>query len=131
MIKLKIKVTKEILRKSQMCGMHADDAISSNCAIALAVREIFPHAHVTERIEVWNKPFLWGRNGESCIGTIDLPFEAIKFIDDFDNAMPWERTKMKEIEFEVEIPDWFLDTVNIDEVREVLKNSSTLELKEA
>jgi hypothetical protein len=129
MTKLKIKVTKEILMKSRMCGVELSETVSSNCAIAVAVREIFPHAHVTEYIEVWDGPF--PGTDARCIGTIDLPFEALVFIKNFDDAAPWDRVGMEEIEFEVDIPNWFLKTINIDEVKELLKTSSILELKTA
>jgi len=41
-IKMKIKVTKEILKKSMWCGTSAGRGqIITNCAVALAVRDIF------------------------------------------------------------------------------------------
>jgi hypothetical protein len=52
-MKIKIKVTKDILRKSMMCGVAesrglTEDKYTSvgNCAIAVAVRDVFPNAHV-------------------------------------------------------------------------------------
>lgn len=40
-MKIKIKVTKDILKRSMMCGVN-DCEVSRNCAISLAVREIAP-----------------------------------------------------------------------------------------
>lgn len=140
MVKLKIKVTKDILKKSAHCGIYEDerDAVGHNCAIALAVREIFPHAWVCRtEIAVYRaeEDILDLMRGFKCVAPIAkiyLPINAQWFIMNFDmlEGQPSERLLMEELEFEVEIPDVLLETINIDELREILKNSSTLELKE-
>jgi hypothetical protein len=121
-MKLKIKVTKEILEKSKKCGDGSLFKIGENCAIALAVRDIFPLAYVDSR-----KIHALGycQNFETIIY---LPQNARDFIDVFDSSIAEERAKMPEIEFEVELNEKVLNTINIDQAKEAIKNSTTLEL---
>jgi len=120
---MKIKVTKEILKKSMWCGTSAGRGqIITNCAVALAVRDIFPRATV----------------GYSSISTgfnkiITMPPEVKLFIEYFDTLKyaPEERLKMSELEFEIEIPDEIISKIgngNIEEVKTIIRNSETLEL---
>lgn len=119
---LKIKVTKEILEASKMCGigLKGDDwaeATNSNCAVALAVRDIFPQATIFQTLMV-----VLGKS-------IRFPFYVTQYIKAFDNcAVPEERLKLPEFEFEVSIPDEVIDQINIDEIRPLLVNHPTLEL---
>ena len=126
--KLKIKVTKEILFKSQLCQQEGVSAgvngVGANCAIALAVRDIFPYAWISDD----NIDAYYFERGENRDFDIPLPKEAKEFISDFDKSTPEERVKMPEIEFEVDISDDVLQKINIDEVKELLKNHPTLEL---
>jgi hypothetical protein len=128
-MKLKIKVTKEILRRSAMCGegihgpyyaMH----VHSNCAISLACQELLPGCSVS-RMAISSHFSLADSNW-----SIFLPYEAAKFIWDFDKSSPSDRVFMPEFEFEVELNKEVLAAINIDEAMETLKNSSTLELIE-
>lgn len=127
MYKLKIKVTKDILRRSMMCGTNTIyECVSQNCAIALACREIFPGCDVGSD----------GIEGVDVIKTnywkIRLPSEAGEFISKFDRLVftPEERLNLPELEFEVELNDDVLACINIDEAKEVLKTSETLKLIE-
>lgn len=114
--KLQVRITKEILQLSAYCGhikeqgkyMLSDDesvAVGCNCAIALAIRDIFPKAMVgpTTILPFGEEPF------STCFSEIDLPEEAIAFVREFDDCMPEKRRKMKACKFEVEIPDDVLD----------------------
>lgn len=47
-MKILIKVTKDILRRSSKCNA----SILTSCALALAVREIFPKAKVNHNIGI-------------------------------------------------------------------------------
>lgn len=124
-MKLTIKVTKEILERSKMCkGDDPQHDIHENCAIALAVRDIMPKAVVT-RMHI--KPFGWGQLFE-IQPSIPLPVAAIDFIGKFDDAIPEERVLMPEIEFDIELPEYFIDSVNIDEIKPLLENHPTLSL---
>ncbi len=66
-----------------------------------------------------NKKYSW---------RIYLPEKAIKFISVFDNSSSEERVNLPEFEFEVELPESYINSINIDEVKELLKDSKTLEL---
>lgn len=126
MTKLKIKVTEEILRKSQFCGtIYSTEPVIANCAIALAVRDIFPNALVADSMKSCDTVILIGEEREL---EIELPLEAQMFVSAFDISTPEERTEMDELEFEVEIPEEVLKTIDIEEVKNILKTSSTLEL---
>jgi hypothetical protein len=120
--KLKIKVTKDILKKSMMCGTNIPglNYPPENCAIAIAVREIFPKARVGCVLIYINDSFT----------NISLPLEASLFINKFDELVenPIERLNLPELEFEITLPESYINSINIDEVKEVLKNSETLEL---
>lgn len=129
-VNLKIKVTKEILWRSRMCGEN-DHLMNSNCAIALSVRDVFPKALVEDKIII---PFptkevhyyLYKENDLSEV--IELPKEATEFINAFDVASPDGRMAMPELEFEVEISDGVIDRINIDSLRPLLANHPTLQL---
>lgn len=116
---LKISVTKEILEKSKMCGIGELKGRSKSCAIALAVRDIFPDASVGGNYFDAFQGF-----GE----TVRLPQEAIQFILTFDSISPDERVRMIPIAFEVMIPDSIINQINIDELKPLLVNHPTLEL---
>lgn len=123
-MKLKIKVTKDILKKSMMCGTQKynyGNPVTENCAIALAVREIFPEAQVLYTCMIIDD------NEEY---KAFLPKEAQNFISEFDNLnhFPDERLLMPELEFEIDVPEAYLETVNIDEVVSIINQSQTLEL---
>lgn len=120
-ISLKIKVTKEILFKSRMCGVGiwAYTNVGSSCAVALAVLDIFPKA--------WVKHF-YIELDNSCTKRIPLPMEATQFILEFDRATPELRPLLNELEFEIDIPDEVLEQINLAELRPLLINHPTLEL---
>lgn len=124
-IKIKIKVTKEVLKRSMWCSTKPGVIeCAKNCAIAIAVRDIFPDATV----------------GISTMGfgfatdlSVNLPEIACKFIISFDSLRnkPEMRLGLPELEFEIEIPDKILDQIgngNIEEVKTIIQNSETLEL---
>lgn len=121
MTTLKIKVTKDILEKSKNCN----EMVGQNCAVALAVRDVFPAAHVLHhQIRPFSDdPYLIKQR-------ILLPKEATLFIIDFDRAEPGQRPYLPEIEFEIQIPDEVIEKINIDSLRPLLQNHPTLELVE-
>lgn len=133
MTKLRINITKEVLEASKMCIAMGDsfgkqNGIGANCAIALGVRDLFPKAWITTSMIY---PFYFEKEeGKDTWSEIDLPWEARKFIHDFDALQdsPEERVKMKLISFEVEVSDEIIDELNIPEIGELLKQSKTLEL---
>lgn len=127
MTKIKINVTQEILQKSSMCGMNINEGVGNNCAIALAVREIFPAAWVedTRILPFYSEKKTTFKNIYDF--KIALPTEATDFINLFDNYRPELRVKMTPISFEVEIPENVIDKL-AEGWEEVLVESKTLEL---
>ena len=122
MTKLKIKVTKDILERSKYCGFQDGLTVSENCAVALAVRDIWPNAAV-DGDNIWP-------NAAVNDGIMPLPTEVSVYIIEFDNTYPADRAKLPEIEFEIEIPDKVLESINIEELKPLLENHPTLQLIE-
>lgn len=114
MSKLQIKVTKAILNKSAYCGYTKEDgtyiasdeaSVAANCAVALAIRDIFPLAFVSpDQIIPFGDAYYSHMYSE-----IQLPVVATQFIMEFDDTLPVDRKKMEPFDFEVEIPDDVLD----------------------
>lgn len=135
-MELKVKVTKEILKKSMMCGVgfpserlmtdKQKDYIGQNCAISLAVRDVFPYAFVGDYI-YW--PF--GDTNPS-----ELPIESTHngshFIKKFDNLRghPSLRLHIPETEITLQITDEILNKLADDcpNWEEVVNASPVLEL---
>jgi hypothetical protein len=126
-VKLKIKVTKEVIERAKYCGHETDvvkamtNNITENCAIALAIRDIFPTATV-------GNDGIWILNKAHEKPEIKLPLIAQSFIDKFDTATVAGREKLSPIEFTINIPEKVINTINIDEVKKILATSTTLEL---
>lgn len=132
-MKLTIKVTKEILERSKMCGEieNSIGRLNTHCAIALAARDIFPNAIVEQTyIAPFPKKFAdyMGSKAWGDQHIIELPLTAIGFISSFDRATPEVRVKMPELEFTVDIPDNVIEQINIDEIKPLLENHPTLSL---
>lgn len=121
MTKLKITVTKEVLEKSKYCGTEAGGTPTENCAIAVAIRDLFPGAAVG-RSAIFFYPV---QNSQPIT---QLPEIAQEFIHRFDNLTPDKRIKMDPVSFEIEIPDVVINSINIDELKPLLENHPTLEL---
>jgi hypothetical protein len=115
-VSFKIKVTKEILELSKGCGAEELEIIGENCAIALAVKEIFPDVVVTGDFIY---PFGVDDNDQWDELKILLPKMAQDFIKNFDSLykIPNQRLRLPEFEFEISIPDEIISQINIDEVR--------------
>ena len=130
MTKLKIRVTKDILERSKYCGSHTE-----HCAVAQAVRDIFPKACVCHtHIFPFSIPFSGSPNdiimnlGERNV--IILPTAARDYILSFDRCSVEGRVNLPEFEFEVEISDQIIEKINIEELKPLLQNHPTLELIE-
>jgi hypothetical protein len=129
-MQLKIKVTKEHIEKAKSCD-------GQRCAIALAIRDIFPDAHVELGLFFVKVKFYeqWLKMNASQAAlkrfekkhAIKLPKKAKDFISVFDEATPEDRVKLPELEFEVDIPDHILEEhINIEEIKEILNGHPTL-----
>lgn len=138
-MKVTIKVTKEIIEKAMMCGVQYHmkkivesgldiPSVAENCAIALAVREVFPKAAVLEDTEKSHHMIRYCCSDQNTI--IVLPKQASKFIRDFDRKSvdPTSRLMMEPLSFEVEVPEELINEIGIGEIYKVLSESRTLEL---
>ena len=131
-MKILIKVTKDILKKSSACSL-VPGRVTENCAVALAVRDLFPEARVGF------KTIRFFDNEEKIIS--ELPFEAQLFIrkfDDIRSLRQWKhfsdadvmatREALPEFFFEIDVPQEVIDRIGLSEVYRVLSESKTLEL---
>lgn len=130
-MKILIKITQEIINKSSTCM--AGKKYQNNCAVALAVRELFPYA------SVYRNCIVLGGGSYTSKEAIDLPEEAEKFIETFDRIGKISSTVdtvskaridlLKPFNFELDIPsDMLFEMINISEVYKILSESKTLEL---
>ena len=128
-MELKVKVTKEILEKSKNCGelCWRDAPVYSNCAVALAVRDIFPFASV---VYYAFEPFFCDESKEPDIKYIQAPHNGVDFIELFDSSTPKERLQLPETVVTLQITDEIIDVLNtqIDNWEEVVNASPILEL---
>jgi hypothetical protein len=114
-VSFKIKVTTEILELSKRCGEEEIEIIGENCAITLALKDIFSEVVVTGD---YIHPF----GIDDCVRwdelKIPLPKIAQDFIKVFDSlaAIPNQQLRLPEFEFEISIPDEIISEINIDEV---------------
>lgn len=120
-MKLKIQVTKQHIKDAMFCGDN-NGQISTNCAVALACRGVFPHCRVRP---ISITPFFG--NDYTSLGTIILPTEVTKFINNFDELAPEQRLQLPELTFTIDIPDSVIDRIDISAV----ERSETLGLLEA
>lgn len=128
---IKVKVTKDILERSKLCGTdmcthpRRNEGKGSTCAVALAVCELIPDAYVTTT-EIYKNGNVY--NDDNIISS--LPPEVTKYIGRFDllSPTPFVRPFMGEIEFEIDLPDWFINEIGISQAYKVLSESKTLEL---
>jgi len=130
-MKIKINVTKEILEKSAACLSNSFKQASQNCAIALAVREIFPRAGVSDTDISTVSCNEQDYDVNADIGFMELPKSARRFIQNFDRASYYGRCTMSPISFEIDVPDSVIEKIGLDEVRRILAESKTLELVES
>lgn len=106
-MKLQITVTRQNIKDAMWCGIKGD-ALSENCAIALAVRDIFPKANVGFCI-ISSRTV----NGEFALS---LPQEATDFVHKFDECTPYDRLHLPELTFEVDLPQGVIDAINIEDL---------------
>lgn len=123
-MKISIKITKEVLEKTKMCGSMYGNVNTKNCAVAYAIREIFPHACMggtTLRFHADVPVFT------------SVPTEASSFIRKFDSLVtkPEQRLLLPEFSFDIEVPDSVIESIGIEQAKEIISKSSTLELIES
>lgn len=127
-MKILIKVTKEVLTASMMCGRIGGEP-NQNCAIAVAVRDIAPRAEVYITHINWlgnNVPIYQGWDERSDFSRV--PKHVQEFIKLFDSTEPVGRPHLPEFSFEVDLPNEVIDRITIPEAYRILSESKTLEL---
>jgi hypothetical protein len=128
-VQFKIKITKEILERSYGCGAYDDvEKIGNNCAIAIALKDLFPDVFVTAH-HIY--PFGIYENNEYSDLRIAMPKIALDFIKVFDSlrSIPKVRLYLPEFEFEILIPDEIISQINIDEVKNIVGVNSLIATK--
>lgn len=118
-VQFTIRITKEIIEQCKYCGIKNNKReIGNNCAIAFALKDIFPNVYVTD---YYIFPFgIDAEKGKDI--KITMPVIAQQFIKLFDGfyLMPNLRLLLPEFEFIVDIPAEVIDQINIDEVKELI-----------
>ncbi len=125
-MKIKVSVTKDVLERSKMCS----SKYASNCAIAIAFRDLFPNAECGTTCAD-----LFGQPDNVCLdktspSLVYLPESASIFIKMFDSleGYPDQRLLMSPFSFEIEVPEYVISKIGIGEIYRVLSESKTLEL---
>ena len=116
---LKISIVKEIIEQCKNCGRKNEEHdVGRNCAVALALRDIFPDAYVTN---YYVYPFGIEYEKEEIL-KIPLPIIAQQFIKLFDSLteVPKLRLLLPEFEFTIDIHDEVIEEIDINEVRELI-----------
>ena len=127
-VQLKISVTREIIKQCKHCGIGNDKyEIGKNCAVAIAVADIFPDAYVTN---YYIYPFGLEYEKEDKL-KIALPLVAQQFIKLFDSfsVIPKLRLLLPEFEFSIDVSDEVIEHINIDEVRDLIRGNKFLQLE--
>ena len=120
-VQFKIRITRDIIEQCKNCGAGNDQfEIGRNCAIALALQDIFPDVYVTNYYI-----FPFGINDEKRKDIkILLPVIAQQFIKLFDGfyLIPQLRLLLPEFEFAIDVPDEVINEINIDEIKQLIKS---------
>ncbi len=116
----KITISKEIIAQCKNCGTDNDARlVENNCAIAIALTDVFPKVYVTNLFI-----FPFGIDSEL---RIPMPLIAQQFINLFDgfSLMPGLRILLPAFEFTIDIPDEVVEQINIDDVKELIEKTET------
>ncbi|MGH2563211.1 MAG: hypothetical protein ACRDE8_08860 [Ginsengibacter sp.] len=116
-VQFTITVTKEIIKQCKNCGNEMYP-VEKNCAVALALIDIFPNVYVTNYCIF---PFGIDSEKEKNI-KMPMPIIAQQFIQLFDgfHLTPRLRLLLPEFEFTLNVPDEVIEQINIDEVKELI-----------
>ena len=124
----KITISKDVLKQSQYCGTDKMcGPVENNCAIALAVRDLFPLAYVNAD-HIY--PFGFEKENKEQL-KIALPEVAKQFIKLFDGFVLTTRLRLllPEFDFMIEIPDEVVERINIDEIRKLVEKKESSPFK--
>lgn len=109
-MRLRIKITKEIIEKAVWCGTDNEPDVPENCAVALSLKELFPDVYVTRKaicFKGYKFPF------------VEIPSEGRMFIEDFDRLCdnPEARLYMDPVSFTIDIPEAVVKEFGADVVK--------------
>lgn len=116
---LTIKITAEVLKRSMLCGTEkAEDGITTSCAVALALKDVFGKVSVSGKYIIFCDTY-------QCIET---PIAAFSFIQEFDllRETPELRPFMQPFSFQITLPDSVIEAIYIGD----MEKSETVELTE-
>lgn len=130
-MKFKIKITQDTIDKSIGC-----QSSTTSCLFACALRDLLPDARVYEDFIIPNNE-LWKnyKNGTHNPYTVvkeklgfQTTIEMSRAIAQWDSKIV-ESGDFLNKEYELDIPDWVIEqVVNLDDVKQIIENSKTLEL---
>lgn len=136
-MKIKIHITKEVLRESMYCE-RGEKEVGFNCAVSVAVQKIFPLSFTSIKYlffmneEEYKREIAYRSTHETydlgSLFTAELPAKATMFIVEFDNSSPEERERMQPMSFEIDVPEEVINRIGLDEVKKLLSESKTMEL---
>lgn len=122
-VQFTVSITKDILKQSKNCGPKAPEN-GNNCAIAIALKDIFPDVYVSADCV---HPF---GNTDDASKKIHIPLPPVarQFVKLFDGfyLTPGLRLLLPAFEFPIEIDDEVINMINIDEVRAVICSSPVM-----
>ena len=124
-MELKVKITKDILQRSMMCGNDVNPTVT-NCAVVLAVREIFPNAIIDQSdyapFPTYGVAF-YKKNKR-------FEHDGIDFIIEFDRLKktPHKRLNLPETTVTLQLTDEIINAIEIDNWKEVIETSDVLDL---
>lgn len=120
-VQFKIMITKDIIEHSKNCGTdNSNQEIGRNCAVAFALKDIFPDVYVTN---FYIFPLgIDPKKGKDI--KIIMPLIVQQFIRLFDGfcLTPNLRGLLPEFEFTIDVPEEVIDQVNIDELKELIND---------
>lgn len=128
-VELKVSITKEILEQSKYCSANDNYAnvAGENCAIANALKCIFPEVYVTGN---YIYPFAFNNEYIYKHLCIKMPKIAKDFIRVFDSLcqMPNARLLLPEFEFEISIPDEVIEQIDIEDVKNTVREGLSVHI---
>lgn len=127
-MKIRIHVTKDVLKESMHCPLSrhigwkdetAFDFLKENCAVSLAIRDLFPKAKTYQACVLLDGTFKT---------RVHFELRVMKYVKAFDDVYTYEeRLQLPEMSFEIIVPDEIINQIGIHEVDRILSESKTLE----
>jgi hypothetical protein len=120
-VQFNITITKDTIEHCKNCGVNdSNQDIGRNCAVAFALKDIFPDVYVTN---FYIFPFgIDPKKGKDI--KIIMPLIVQQFIKLFDGfyLTPNLRLLLPEFAFTIDVPEEVIDHINIDELKELISD---------